>query len=101
MSPVMITHLSAWPSWKFASFGWPVNELKRIDGSAALKPDWPPSPQTIMSQLIGEWPFGSHVPLSWVPPMRSAESVGLTDRLWNWSVDRPLFSPLISVGTRD
>ena len=54
-----------------------------------------------MFQLTPECPLGSQVPLSCVPPIKSFESKGLTDRLWNWSVERPLFRPVSSVGTRD
>src|SRR5512139_1537301 len=54
------------------------------------KPDWPPSPIIVFSHLTG-LPVDSHVPLSCVPPWTSFTLNGFTDRLWNWSVDSPLF----------
>src|SRR2546425_4055739 len=47
-------------------------------------------------------PVYSNVPLSCVPPMRPVVGAnGLIDRLWNWSVDSPLFRLNRYVGTRD
>src|SRR4029453_14967248 len=46
-------------------------------------------------------PVVSNVPLSCVPPIRFLESNGLTDRLWNCSVDRPLFKLNRCEGTRE
>ena len=43
----------------------------------------------------------SHVPLSCVPPCSMFALCGLTDRLWNWSVRSPLFSPSSFDGTRE
>src|SRR5215208_5639999 len=100
MSPEMTTHFAGSPFWKFPSFACPKNVLKRSAGLLELKPDCPPSPQIVIGQTTLEPPY-SNVPLSCVPPMRFFGSVGFADRLWNWSVERPLFRLVSVVGTRD
>src|SRR6187551_2929362 len=100
MSPVMTTHFDGSPPRKFASFAWPVNWLKRMSGLTALKPDWPPSPQMSMFHTTLD-PVVDHVPLSCVPPMMFFGSCGLTEKLWNWSVDSPLFRLKMYDGTRE
>ncbi len=100
MSPVMMTHFEGSPPWKFASFAWPVNWLKRRFGFAALKPDCPPSPQTSMFQTVPD-PVVDQVPLSCVPPMMFFGSCGFTEKLWNCRVESPLLRLKSCVGTRD
>src|SRR5438552_19029348 len=46
-------------------------------------------------------PVVSNVPLSWVPPCRCLELSAATERLWNCSVESPLFRLYRKVGTRD
>src|SRR5262245_55872387 len=64
------------------------------------KPDWPPSPIIMFCQVFG-LPLVCHVPLSWVPPCSRFLSCGLTDRLWNCSVLRPVFILSSLDGIRD
>src|ERR687888_2710936 len=47
-------------------------------------------------------PRNSKVPLSCVPPIRLfCGCLGSTDRLWNWSVESPLFMLLVFSGIRE
>src|SRR6266542_3729897 len=46
-------------------------------------------------------PVVSNVPLSCVPPCRCFASSAATDRLWNWSVESPLFMLYRYDGTAD
>src|SRR6266516_5957881 len=43
----------------------------------------------------------SNVPLSCVPPCRSFELAGFTERLWNWIVSSPTLRLTSCLGTRD
>src|SRR5262245_28892535 len=54
----------------------------------------------IWGQTTAE-PFVSSVPLSCVPPWRCLGLSGATERLWNWSVERPSFRLDNWVGIRE
>src|SRR5438874_2798675 len=63
------------------------------------KPERPPSPKMVCGHVTEE-PVVSNVPLSCVPPCTSFAFAGLTDRLWNCKVCRPLFRLVHVVGAR-
>src|SRR6266498_5489758 len=88
------------PLSKLTSGDAPVKLWKRNPGMPTSKPDWPPSPIIVFSHVTVS-PADCHVPLSCVPPCRSVTSCGLTERLWNWSVDRPLFRLVSFDGMRE
>ena len=88
------------PLLKFTSGVALKKVWKRKAGSPTSKPDWPPSPIIVFSHLVG-LPGVCHVPLSCVPPCSTLTLNGLTERLWNCSVDSPLFMPVSLLGTRD
>src|SRR4051812_35906096 len=100
MSPGMMTHHAGSPFRELPSFACPKKVLKRMAGLLELKPDCPPSPQIVIGHTTPEPPV-SQVPLSCVPPWMFFGSVGLTEKLWNWSVDSPLFRLVSFPGTRD
>ena len=78
------------------------NVCMRALGLPTSIPDWPPSPKMVTNQLPLPWPLKAWVPLSCVPPMMSPSGFcTFSDRLWNWTVPRPLFSDVIVVGTFD
>src|SRR5437588_4444954 len=87
--------------WKFTSGDAEKNVWNRLFASNAFTPDCPPSPKMVTNQgLFTFSELNACVPLSCVPPMMSASgSCELTERLWNWSVPRLLFSVEIVVGT--
>src|SRR5215213_5222380 len=96
----MMTHFVGSPFWKLASVVCPVNVLNRSAEFVELNPDWPPSPYMICGQTTDE-PVVSNVPLSCVPPWRCFGLSAATDRLWNCSVERPLFRSYSCVGTAE
>src|SRR5262245_53248980 len=78
----------------------PVKVWNRKSGRPTSKPDCPPSPIILLSHLLG-FPVVCQVPLSCVPPCSRLVLNGLTDRLWNCSVLRPLFRPSSLDGIRE
>src|SRR5262245_406716 len=52
----------------------------------------------IVFSHLTAFPSDSQVPLSCVPPCRILALNGLTDKLWNWSVVRPLLRLVSSDG---
>src|SRR5258708_28498872 len=87
---------------KLTSPTGPKKVCIRTLGLATLMPDCPPSPKMVTNQLLVPFPVKACVPLSCVPPMISVRGAcALTERLWNASVPRPLFSVEIVVGTFD
>src|SRR4029450_12057947 len=96
--PVQI-HFERSPLSKFTSGEAPVRLCIRNDGMPTSKPASPPSPITVLTQSF--LLRFSHVPLSCVPPCRKPTSCGLTERLWNCSVDRRSFRPWSRDGIAD
>src|SRR5262245_3002926 len=88
------------PSLKLTSTCAEKYVWKRKDGFVASKPERPPSPKMVCGQTTLD-PVVSNVPLSCVPPCTSFEFPGLTERLWNCSVCRPLFRLVYEPGAAD
>src|SRR3954464_5565651 len=79
----------------------PKKVWNRFVGLLASKPERPPAPPMLSSQVSTD-PSNWKVPLSWVPPCNSPSGFrGLIDRCWNCSVCRPELRLKIAVGTAE